>query len=154
MHWGPFVVCRVLTFTEFSALSFTCFTLQVRCFKCKTFGSLEQDLVKCAHRNCGKYYHKDCSIEWNRIPPKKMPSTASLVCPRHHCDTCRQFQKNAKLYRCLHCPVAYHESCSPEGTNLLEDIPGYLLCWKHDEEWKNEHKVCNFVCASELWMAT
>lgn len=117
-----------------------CSDNKVRCFKCKTFGSLEQDLVKCAHRNCGKYYHKDCSIEWNRIPPKKMPSTASLVCPRHHCDTCRQFQKNAKLYRCLHCPVAYHESCSPEGTNLLEDIPGYLLCWKHDEEWKNEHK--------------
>jgi hypothetical protein len=108
---------------------------QVRCFKCKTFGSLEEDIVKCGHRNCGKYYHKDCTKDWVRIPPKP------LVCPRHHCDACRAVQNNAKLYRCFHCPVAYHESCSPEGTNFLEDIPGYMMCWKHDDDWKIEHKV-------------
>ncbi|KAG0578310.1 hypothetical protein KC19_4G013600 [Ceratodon purpureus] len=116
-----------------------CSENKVRCFKCKAFGSLEEDLVKCGHRNCGKYYHKDCTKDWVRIPPKP------LVCPRHHCDACHYVQKNAKLYRCLHCPVAYHESCSPEGTNLLEDIPGYLLCWKHDDEWKNEHKDAELV---------
>ncbi|XP_024374439.1 histone-lysine N-methyltransferase ASHH3 isoform X2 [Physcomitrium patens] len=117
----------------------SCAENKVRCFKCKAFGSLEVDLVKCAHRNCGKYYHKDCSKGWVRIPPKKTDNGA-MVCPRHHCDACRKCQKNAKLHRCLYCPVAYHESCSPEGTNLLEDIPGYLLCWKHDDEWKHEYK--------------
>lgn len=119
-----------------------CLTSQVRCFKCKAFGSPEEDLVKCPRRNCGKYYHKDCTKQWIRIPrPKKASSAIADVCPRHYCDTCRQFRKNAKLYRCLHCPVAYHELCSPEGTNLLEEIPGYSLCWKHGDEWKHEHKV-------------
>lgn len=116
---------------------------QVRCFQCKAFGVLGEDLVKCTHKNCSKYYHRDCIKKWTRTPPKKVLSATGLVCPHHYCDCCVDtvHAKLQKLFVCLQCPIAYHETCSPEGTNLLEDIPGHLICWKHDDEWKHEHQV-------------
>lgn len=34
--------------------------------------------------------------------------------------------------------MAYHENCCPEGSRLLEDIPGFMICWKHDDSWKRQ----------------
>lgn len=122
-------------------------TKQVRCFECKSFGTLEDDLVQCTYRGCNKYYHKNCMKNWRQ---KKTSAAFAMVCPRHDCDVCVDYKikKWSKLYRCLHCPVAYHEACAPDGINLLEDIPGYMICGKHDDEWKHENQVRSCIFTS------
>ncbi|BFI23861.1 protein MpASHR1 [Marchantia polymorpha subsp. ruderalis] len=109
---------------------------KVRCFDCKEFGCYKSDAYRCTVRSCGKIYHHQCASKWERPLSKK----GGIVCPHHYCDGCWNSKSNRvrkeKIYRCLKCPVAYHEFCMPDGGGVLEDIPGFMLCPKHNEEWK------------------
>ncbi|KAL3700449.1 hypothetical protein R1sor_018471 [Riccia sorocarpa] len=113
-----------------------CRQSKVRCFDCKEFGCYKSDSQRCSVRTCGKIYHYECTNKWEKPPGKK----GGIVCPHHHCDGCWNSKSNRvrkeKIHKCLKCPVAYHEFCMPTGAGLLEDIPGFMLCPKHNEEWK------------------
>ena len=105
---------------------------KVRCFECKKLGSAEEDgMFKCSYKRCKKFYHHQCTASWIGDPQCR-------VCPQHRCNACGS-KKNSgewKLFRCLDCPMAYHENCCPDGSLLLEDIPGYMICGKHENAWK------------------
>lgn len=107
---------------------------KVRCFECKEYGIVNEDTFKCSHRTCRKFYHQECTQGWGTMRHLK----SGVVCPHHRCDACGNKRSNRlrKLFRCLDCPVAYHENCCPDGSKLLEDIPGYMFCWRHEDSWK------------------
>eukprot|EP00250_Pteridium_aquilinum_P022813 c2573_g1_i1 orf=282-2036(+) len=112
---------------------------KVQCFECKTISNAKDEAIsKCVHRTCKKFYHQECMLSWSR----QFCSKAGLVCPQHICDACGSGMNSGqwKLYRCLACPRAYHERCCPEDSLLLEDIPGYMICWKHESPSKCQPK--------------
>lgn len=123
-----------------------CVENKVECFDCKEFTAIGGDVLLCSFKNCSKFFHEQCSKKWDRwdkanvgkASGTKKPRT--FTCPHHICDACGNTKtpKRSKLYRCLYCPVAYHENCAPDGTQFLEDVPGYMSCWKHDDDWKRE----------------
>lgn len=117
---------------------------KVLCFECKEYGILNEDTLKCSRKSCNKFYHHDCTKNWGKAQLLK----SGVVCPHHVCNACGSNRSNGhcKLFRCLDCPVAYHENCCPDGSRLLEDIPGYLLCWKHDDNWKRQLQDAEQVC--------
>eukprot|EP00249_Psilotum_nudum_P018886 c27003_g1_i1 orf=507-2315(+) len=114
-----------------------CSQNKVRCFECKEYAFLDESVIQCSRKSCSKFYHERCLTRWRKRRRRKSSSKKhAIVCPQHVCDACGGTENfgNWKLFRCLHCPVAYHENCCPDRTSLLEDIPGYLLCWRHEDE--------------------
>ncbi|CAM6083279.1 unnamed protein product [Calypogeia fissa] len=122
---------------EDSWLCDDCSQNKVRCFDCKEYGRFKENVHRCGVGLCGKIYHDHCIKEWDRPQPK---GRSGIICPHHYCDVCWNGQSarpgKDNLYRCLKCPTAYHEVCFPDGAGLLEDIPGFMLCAKHNEAWK------------------
>lgn len=94
------------------------------CLLCKQF----DNVVKCIHNGCGKYYHVDCLIKNGLWPQHRLAGDNCLTCPAHICHTCASdnpkdpFMKyNAKLVKCVRCPTAYHSNdyCVAAGTFLF-----------------------------------
>ncbi|KAI5077321.1 hypothetical protein GOP47_0007145 [Adiantum capillus-veneris] len=105
---------------------------KVQCFECKGVGNLKDDtMLKCLHKTCKKFYHQQCTATWSIAPE----FASKQLCPLHVCSECgsRRNSGQSKLFRCLECPVAFHAHCYPDGCRLLEDIPGYMTCSKHDK---------------------
>jgi hypothetical protein len=135
----------------------TCSVDKVRCFECKAFGVLQDEMMQCTFEGCSKFYHVKCikrlaqAITTTPITTAAVAAmtktttvaavaSSSLVCPHHHCHACVDSEdvKQEKLLRCLKCPISYHKPCAPDGTHLLEDMPGYLICRKHVDNWKHD----------------
>lgn len=114
---------------EESWLCCDCKDNKVLCFECKNMGDGEF-MLKCLHKNCKKFYHQNCTASWPNVPK----FATKRKCPHHMCNACgsRKNSGPVKLFRCLECPAAYHERCCPDGSRLCEDIPGYMICSKHD----------------------
>lgn len=144
---------------------------QVRCFECKAFGVLQDEMMQCTFEGCSKFYHVKCikrlaqAITTTPITTAAVAAmtktttvaavaSSSLVCPHHHCHACVDSEdvKQEKLLRCLKCPISYHKPCAPDGTHLLEDMPGYLICRKHVDNWKHDSVVCHHPIFL-LWFA-
>ncbi len=164
--WDDGCVC-------FLALKVICCWLlqQVRCFECKAFGVLQDEMMQCTFEGCSKFYHVKCikrlaqAITTTPITTAAVAAmtktttvaavaSSSLVCPHHHCHACVDSEdvKQEKLLRCLKCPISYHKPCAPDGTHLLEDMPGYLICRKHVDNWKHDSVVCHHPIFL-LWFA-
>ncbi|MCO5562211.1 hypothetical protein L7F22_015837 [Adiantum nelumboides] len=112
-------------------LCHNCKDNKVQCFECKDIGSIDRELfLKCTHRTCKRLYHQHCTLKWRRL----IHSRRGLVCPQHVCDACGSETNSGqrKLFRCLECSRAYHERCCLEDSLLLKDIPGYMICWRHE----------------------
>lgn len=130
-----------------------CKTGKHPCFVCS---STEDDVVKCCHKNCGKYYHVEC------IDPHKYPanikSSKTFTCPMHYCLTCYTDQpyprdinclkpSKRQLMKCLSCPTAFHndDACTAAGTVVLAG--NYVLCPSHRAS-KNEKHINVSWCFS------
>lgn len=116
----------------------------MQCFECKDIGNArDETMLKCLHKTCKKFYHQHCTTSWSKVPE----FITKRKCPRHTCNACgsRRDSGPIKLFRCLECPVAYHENCCPDGSRLCEDMPGYMVCPKHDN-WRCHTQVQNTSC--------
>ncbi|MCO5578061.1 hypothetical protein L7F22_031899 [Adiantum nelumboides] len=105
---------------------------KVQCFECKGVGNPNDEItIKCLLKTCKKYYHQYCTATWSIAPEFVLKQ----LCPLHICSACgsRKNSGQKKLLRCLECPIAFHENCYPSGCRLLEDIPGHMICSKHDK---------------------
>lgn len=115
-------------------LCYDCKDNKVQCFECKDIGNArDETMLKCLHKTCKKFYHQHCTTSWSKVPE----FITKRKCPCHTCNACgsRRDSGPIKLFRCLECPVAYHENCCPDGSRLCEDMPGYMVCPKHDN-WR------------------
>jgi hypothetical protein len=84
---------------------------------CKLY-ELDKDLLKCASRRCGKYYHRRCVGS----PSLRGDEKLRWRCPCHTCKACDKEEEEAEelLWCCFRCPSAFHERCRPLDVNLLE----------------------------------
>ncbi|GBG86447.1 hypothetical protein CBR_g41442 [Chara braunii] len=114
---------------------------KVYCFMCKKEGRLNEAAFKCAVPECGKFYHRECQRTFNVKGSRKKALDSGYICPHHFCSACDELgPRNRMQFRCLKCPIAYHERCIPDGTPLLTDMPGWFLCWRHEDDWKSGEK--------------
>ena len=100
-----------------------------RCFACKEF-DLEEDLIKCSLRFCGKYYHKRCMSTYK--------AGETSICPLHSCaesgvvSTIPFSSNESNLWRCFRCPVAYESKRRPKDVHIITH--GLFLCIRHVQE--------------------
>lgn len=66
------------------------------------------------------------------------------------CFLCKQ---KHRLWRCIRCPIAFHEKCVPFPENVVyfHDRPGEAICWRHPDltDWGPE-KVYLFPCSPKF----
>jgi hypothetical protein len=105
-----------------------CFSGVQRCFACCHFG-LENELIKCSVKYCGKFYHPECV--------KTLTSSdEDYVCKLHSCDSCGDVvtnpMKRQLLWRCFRCPKAFDSKHRPRDVHVLAE--GLFLCIRHTQE--------------------
>ncbi|KAH9316284.1 hypothetical protein KI387_024911, partial [Taxus chinensis] len=112
-----------------------CLQNKVCCFDCKEYGALTAGTVRCTSKNCQNHYHEGCARKWGALRGGYSYITRrGYICPHHFCHACHRSHNSgaSKLVRCMRCPIAYHSKCLSESANLLQNIPGFMLCPNHD----------------------
>ncbi|CAL8074345.1 unnamed protein product [Calicophoron daubneyi] len=131
----------------------------------------------CQTRGCGRYFHRDCVLQWPGIisrPPPNEAKSARLShfhlvqCPAHICNTCylessdddpahvpKCGPKETALLQCVRCPAAFHtgDLCTPAGS--VEVSLSHIVCPRHYDEtligsgsFKTMHPSWCFECFS------
>ena len=110
-----------------------------RCFSCRNFG-LEDELVPCGVKFCGKFYHASCLSDKSFHDPSSSGNASMIVCPLHICGTCgvshTDLKKRSLMLRCFRCPKAYDIMHRPRDVHVLSG--NIFLCIKHtliEETW-------------------
>lgn len=93
-----------------------------RCFLCK-FYARDETMWRCGKGPCGKFYHHSCLRKWHRTLGLVTQHDTSL-CPRHcFCgkgDECDGPDAEALDWKCLRCPVVYHDKCRPLDVHVID----------------------------------
>ena len=130
------------------------------CVVCMEYGldDVEGGVVKCRKGDCGLYYHESCLGLYNaEIDEKQVAANEARVqagddtfvppkftCPAHMCWTCGDLDlrehstsafktKTGTLYRCMHCPNAFHVDCLTPLCNFHELA---VICHDHSKTHK------------------
>jgi hypothetical protein len=127
--------CLGLTTTPPGAfLCDACETGVETCLACHQLGGIDE-MLRCTHDHCGKWYHKQCARELPRASSieakghESKDKDAKFLCPRHNCaNTGLPEGKGIVLLQCARCPIAYHEQHVPAGCASHGDN---ILCPKH-----------------------
>ena len=101
------------------------------CLACHQLGNIDE-MLPCTHKNCGKWYHKQCARELPRASGHEAKGHESkqdkFLCPRHNCANSGVPGSKFSLLQCARCPIAYHEKFVPAGCVTHGSM---LLCPKH-----------------------
>ncbi|XP_073018313.1 histone-lysine N-methyltransferase ASHR3 [Primulina eburnea] len=104
--------------------------------KCRVCQNLvyPEEKVLCSVRGCQGVFHLTCARE-----SLGFSSSKQFKCPQHACFLCKQ---RNHIWRCVVCPIASHDKCSPFPENVFHfpDRPGKAICWRHPSDWRLEMK--------------
>ncbi|XP_057830983.2 uncharacterized protein LOC131041790 isoform X2 [Cryptomeria japonica] len=108
---------------------------RVECFQCKGLVMPGKE-VMCANIKCRQVYHLVCA---KQLKGSHWFKKREFRCSHHVCMVCNS---RHGLWRCVRCPVAVHKDCSPwpEAMVFLRERPGPVICWRHNDDWRLEHK--------------
>ncbi len=103
-----------------------------RCFLCKHYAR-DESMWRCGAGPCGKFYHHSCLRKWQRtLGLVASPHHDLTLCPRHnHCgkgNDCVGPDAQALVWRCLRCPVVYHEICRPRDVHIVDFSSQFFSC--------------------------
>lgn len=91
------------------------------CCLCQQSGD---EMLSCNFKLCGRYYHRNCLKLFHSPSVKQEKPASQFTCPVHYCHTCvadlnELHQAEKKLFRCIYCPTAYHQSTLHSKVTLL-----------------------------------
>ncbi|OQS05520.1 histone-lysine N-methyltransferase [Thraustotheca clavata] len=101
----------------------SCTAKEADCFLCGATGTINEDVICCNMKSCGRFYHVTCLVS-NSLT--KIFANGNFTCPAHCCATC---DFKGKLFGCMLCPRSYHPQCVPPSARYNNVA---LICGKHN----------------------